>query len=348
MLSSRYGLSGADMIFIESAMKPLSSFASRFGAILLLSLTLLNVQSYAQVELVKDGTDQIAIRIDGQPFSEFYFGPAYPKPFLAPLQTATGVVVTRRYPMVKIEGESRDHQHHRGLFIGYGEINGINFWENEFQYTSNAPKNFDSAKNGQMVLQKLNEVKSGKRTGKIDATFRWDGPDKGEFLEERRSMTFYDQPNVRTVDFDFTLTAKRPIHFADTKEGFFAIRIADSMTEKNGGVMTNSEGAHTEKDVWGKHATWVDYDGTVDGQKVGIAIFDHPGNHGHPTRWHSRAYGLFAANPFGAKDFDPNGAPGGYDMKAGDSLRFRYRVLIHPGDTPKKEIEKDYAEYIKP
>ncbi len=329
-------------------MKPPSSFVSRSALTLLATLTLFSLNVYAQVELVKEGTDQIAIRIDGQPFSTFYFGPSYPKPFLAPLRSATGLIVTRKYPMENVDGESRDHQHHRGLFIGYGEINGINFWENEFKYSSNAPKNFDTAKNGKIVLQQLNEVKSGKRTGKIDATFRWNGPNDDEFLEERRNMTFYSEPDVRTVDVDFTLTAKRPVHFADTKEGFFAIRIADSMTEKNGGVMTNSEGAHTEKDVWGKRATWVDYVGTVNGQKVGIAIFDHPRNFSHPTRWHSRAYGLFAANPFGTKDFEPNGPAGGHNLKTGESLRFRYRVLIHPGDLSKMAIEKAYAEYIKP
>ena len=305
-----------------------------------------------QVALVKDGDDRIAIRINGQPFSEFYYGPSNPKPFLAPLRTASGVIVTRKYPMENIDGESRDHQHHRGLWIGYGEINGINFWENEFKYNSNAPKNFDPAKNGKIVLAHLGEVKSGRRAGKIDATFRWNGPDGTELLAEQRGMTFYApdprMPDVLVVDFDFTLTAKQPVHFADTKEGFFAIRLADSMTEKNGGVMTNSEGAHTEKDVWGKRAAWGDYDGTVDGQKFGVAIFDHPENFNHPERWHSRAYGLFAVNPFGAKDFDPGGSAGGYSMKIGQALRFRYRVLIHPGDLPMKTIEKEYADYSKP
>lgn len=301
----------------------------------------------AQVEIKPAESGVFEISINNQPFSSFFAGPTYPKPFLAPLRAADGTIVTRKYPMENVEGESRDHQHHRGLFIGYGEIDGLNFWENEFQYTSNAPKNFDPAKNGKMILDKVNEVKSGKKSGKIDATFRWTGPNGEDHLVEHRVMTFYAQPDLRTVDVDFTLTAKRSVQFADTKEGFFAIRIADSMTEKNGGVMTNSDGAHTEKDVWGKKAAWVDYDGTVNGQKVGIAIFDHPDNFGFPTRWHSRAYGLFAANPFGAKDFDPKGPAGGHTMKAGESIHFRYRVLIHSGDRTGKQLEKDYAEFRK-
>ena len=120
------------------------------------------------------------------------------------------------------------------------------------------------------------------------------------------------------------------------------------MAEKNGGLMTNSEGAQSEKNVWGKPANWVDYVGSVQGKKLGIAMFDHPGNLRHPERWHSRAYGLFAVNPFGLKDFDPkSSAKGGYEMKPGDSLRFRYRIIIHPGDLTKKDIDKLYASYAK-
>ncbi|MFL6465715.1 MAG: PmoA family protein [Bryobacteraceae bacterium] len=305
--------------------------------------------AFAQVEMQQAGSDHIAITVNGRPFSDFYFGANYPKPFLAPLRTASGLVVTRKYPMENVEGESRDHQHHRGLFIGHGEINGLNFWENEFKYQSNAPKNFNAAKNGRMVLRKLNEVKSGKKSGKIEAAFDWAGPDGALILEEKRTMTFYADPeDERIFDVDFTLTAKKTAQFADTKEGFFAIRIADSMTEKNGGLMTNSEGAETEKKVWGKPANWVDYDGTVEGQKVGIAIFDHPGNYNHPERWHSRAYGLFAVNPFGLKDFEPKTeAQGGYTIKTGDALRFRYRVIIYPGDMPKKKLDDLYSEYAK-
>ena len=318
------------------------------SVLMLLAPPLFSGAASAQVEVKQSSPDQISVSIDGQPFSEFYVGKTYPKPFLAPLRTASGLIVTRKYPMENVAGETRDHQHHRGLFVGYGEINGVNFWENEFKYLSGQPKNYDPAKNGKMVLRKVNEVKSGKKSGKVDATFAWLGPNEAEFMEEKRTMTFTGRQDTRTVDVDFTLTAKQTMHFADTKEGFFAIRIADSMTEKNGGMMTNSEGAQTEKNVWGKKANWVDYDGTVDGQKVGIVIFDHPKNLNHPTRWHSRAYGLFAANPFGLKDFDPNAKEeGGYELPAGQSLRFRYRVIIHPGDMPKKNIEKLYAEYAK-
>ncbi len=302
-------------------------------------------RAQAQVEVKPVGTDRISIAIDGQPFSDFYIGSSYAKPFLAPLRSATGLIVTRRYPIENVQGESRDHPHHRGLWIGYGTVSGVNFWENEPNSTTSGG---NPATKGTVVLRSVDQATSGKKSGSIVATFEWQAAGHGEMIEEHRTMTFYADREVRTVDVDATLTAKVNVKFEDTKEGFFAIRIADSMAGKNGGIITNSEGAQTEKNVWGKRADWVDYDGTVEGQKVGIVIFDHPQNYNHPPRWHVRDYGLFAVNPFGLKDFDPKASgEGGRSLGAGESMRFRYRVIIHPGDVPKKKIGDWYTEYTK-
>jgi len=300
---------------------------------------------HAQVELENVNNDHIAISINGQPFSDFCFGNAYPKPFLAPIRSATGLIVTRRFPMETVEGESHDHPHHRGLFIGYGDISDVNFWETE--RGSKASGDNPTTK-GLIVLEKLGDLKPGKKSGSISASFAWEAPGKGTMIEEQRTMTFYAEHDLRTVDVDFTLTAKTPVKFADTKEGFFAIRVADSISGKKGGIMTNSEGAQTEKNVWGQRADWVDYEGTVEGHKVGILILDDPTNYNHPPRWHSRDYGLFAVNPFGVKDFDPKASePGGHNLAAGEALRFQYRVIVHPGDLSKKKIADLYSTYAK-
>jgi Methane oxygenase PmoA len=299
----------------------------------------------AQVELQKIGDDHIAIAINGKPFSDFYYGTTHPKPFLAPLRSANGLVVTRKYPLETVEGESRDHPHHRGLWVGYGDVSKINFWENE---PDSKPSGDNPTIKGLVTLKSLSELKPGKKSGSISAVFNWQTETTGVLLEEERTMTFYAEKARRTIDVDFTFTAKQPVQFADTKEGFFAIRLADSIAGKNGGLMTNSEGAQTEKNVWGKRADWVDYDGTVDGQKVGVVIFDGPQSYNHSARWHSRDYGLFAANPFGVAEFDKNSTEkGGHALAAGESLHFSYRVIIHAGDVPKKEIAKLYASYAK-
>jgi hypothetical protein len=285
-------------------------------------------------------SDRISVAINGKPFTDFYFGESVPKPFLHPLRSADGRIVTRQFPMVQIEGETHDHPHHRGLFIGYGNINGINFWENEKSYTS--------TNRGTITLKGTPLLATEKRKGLIEAKFEWRNPAGQVMLDEDRTMSFYAESDLRTIDFDITFTARQDLYFEDTKEGFFAIRIADSMKEEQGGQMLSSTGMRTEKQVWGTRADWVDYTGPVDGRPVGIAIFDNPTNRNHPPRWHSRAYGLFAINPFGQKEFDKT-APGegGLTLKSGDRLRLRYRVLIHDNPMTPDQLNRAYQQYAK-
>jgi hypothetical protein len=251
--------------------------------------------------------------------------------------------------MELVEGERRDHPHQRGLWFSHGDVNGYDFWANE-----SSQKN---AKKGRILLKRIVDLKDGKKSGTIVATFEWLDPRGNTLLVETRRMVFYAEPSLRTIDFDFTLTAVPKVTFGDTKEGTFAIRLAPSLEEdpkgapatpKRTGLMRNAAGATTEKQVWGKRSPWVDYSGEVDGEKLGVAIFDHPGNPRHPTYWHSRGYGLFAANPFGVRDFENDKSKdGSLAIEAGQSVRFRYRVIIHPGDFQTAAIAGQYQRYAK-
>jgi hypothetical protein len=311
-----------------------------YRALLLSALTLLPLG--AQVKITRM-SNAIPVEIDGKPFTTFYLPPNGPKPFLAPLRTASGAVITRGYPMELLPGESRDHPHHRGLWFTHGDVNGVDFWMNE--------QAGENPRYGFVLTRKVLEVKGGEKSGTIHALFEWQTPDQKPLLSEDRSMVFYSDPKLRIIDFDVTFTALQDkVKFGDTKEGFFAIRLLDSLSERKGGTgtMTNAEGRQKMKEVWGKPSPWVDYAGTLDGQKIGIAIFDHPGNPKHPTTWHSRDYGLFAANPFGDHDFQNDKTKdGSVTIEKGKSLRFRYRVLIHPGDTAEAGLPALYKEYAK-
>jgi hypothetical protein len=190
----------------------------------------------------------------------------------------------------------------------------------------------------------------------IDTEFDWNAGGQ-TLLHEQRKMVFYEDPKLRTIDFDITLTARERVTFGDTKEGTFAVRLAPELEEeqprkiaepKRNGKMVASTGKATEKEVWGSRAEWVDYFGTIKGEPVGIAIMDHPGNLGHPTYWHSRAYGLFAANMFGVRDFEKDKTKdGSLTLEPNQTLRVRYRVLIHPGRTANAGIPALFSKYAK-
>jgi hypothetical protein len=298
----------------------------------------------AQVDVKPDG-DRIYVSIDGKPFTTFFMGPDVPKPYLHPLRSASGKIVTRGFPMEKIEGEPTDHQHQRGVFFGHMLVNGTNFWANEFDYKE---KNL-----GKIVLRELGEAKGGKKSGSIVATFNWIDQDKKLVLTEKRTMKFYSDPSVppvlRMIDFEFVLIPNGKVTFGDEKDGLFAIRVHPGLQEDKGpGKMTNAEGKEGEKNVWGQPSNWVDYVGTVDGEQLGIAIFDHPSNLRHPERWHARGYGLFAVNPFMLSQVvNDKTQKGDYVLEADQTLRFEYRVVIHTGDTKSAGIEALYQRYLK-
>jgi len=291
----------------------------------------------AQVEFTQRA-DRIVVEIGGKPYTTFFLAQGGNKPYLYPLSTAAGIVVTRHFPMESFPGETTDHPHQRGLFFSHGDINGYNFWATE--PGSNTPKM------GRMVLKKVLDAKSGEKSGTIRAVFEGQNSEGRAIMTETRSITFYQDPRLRTIDYEIRIDAIQKLTFNDTKEGTFGIRLATSMTEDKGGRMANAEGQETEKNVWGKRSPWVDYFGPVDGQTVGVAIFDDPANPRHPTYWHSRAYGLFAANPFGVRDFTGDKSKdGSLTVDPGGSLRFRYRVVIHAGDVRGAHIADLYREY---
>ncbi len=302
-----------------------------------LSLVLFGLATAPAAEKVKltKTADRVQVEIDGSAFGEFYFAPDTPKPYFAPLLSASGKIVTRQWPMVPDLGESKDHQHHRGLWLGYIDVNGSNFWENEFSYKrTNA---------GRLVARSV-EVKGDKIVCVID----WLGAAGEKVLTEDRSMTFSGAKGLRIVDFEATLTAAdKPAVFGDDKDGAFGIRMADKLTEKTGtGVITNSNGEHGMKEAWGKPANWLDYSGTLDGEPVGISIFDHPSSFHHPTRWHARDYGLVAANPFADHAYDPSQPPRNFKLDAGSSVHLRYRVIIH-GKMDSTAIQALYDRWAK-
>jgi hypothetical protein len=97
--------------------------------------------------------------------------------------------------------------------------------------------------------------------------------------------------------------------------------------------------------TWGKQASWVDYSGELNGEKLGVALFEHPDSFHHPSRWHVRDYGLLAVNPFGSNAFDKEAPVSKFVLTTGWSLRLRYRIVVHP-DMETSQIDKLYRQFM--
>jgi hypothetical protein len=312
----------------------------------LLFLTVLGSASPAAWKAVevKPEADHIDILVGGRSFTTYYFGPAAAKPYLFRLRSAQGTVVTRSFPMASdIPGEDHDEPHQRAMFFAHGDINGYDFWgEAEFPRWSGHP----ALTFGRTVFRELSGTRGGPDSGTVQAEFDLVTFGNKVIAAETQTYIFKGDEQVRIIDCEYTIRASRgPVKIGDSKEGTFAIRVVKSL-EPPVGRMVNSGGATGEKAIWGKRADWVDYYGNVAGERVGLAIFDSPGNLRHPTYWHARRYGLLAANPFGLREFlHDKQQDGSFVIPAGGSLTLRYRVLIHHGDFHEARVADAYRQY---
>jgi len=278
---------------------------------------------------------KVTVNINGKLFTEYCFKDV-PRPYFYPVIGPTGVPVNRHWPMRDGPGEAHDHPHHNSLWFTHGEVNGVDFWAN-------------GDERGKVVHDKFLSIESGPKAGAIKTQNKWMTADGKTVCTDTRTHRFYDHPDGKMMDLEVTMHASHgELTFGDTKEGSMAIRLAPTMRlkgEVGKGHIVNSAGDRDDK-TWGKRAAWCDYYGPVDGQVVGVAIFDHPENPRHPTWWHVRNYGLFAANPFGVHYFEkkPRGT-GDLVIPAGEDVTFRWRFYFHKGDEKQGKVAEHYREY---
>lgn len=325
-------------------MHPKTSLPFAVAAVLTCGVLASSAQDSKNGVRLTELADRVRVEINGEPFTEYVFKDV-PRPFCYPLLGPAGLPMTRNFPMKEVPGEDRDHKHHRSLWFTHGAVNGHDFWAEA--------KNF-----GKIVHDGFAEVTSGKDAGVIRSKNKWVAADGKVICTDELTLRVYNRPaNERLFDFEITIHASSgELTFGDTKEGSMAIRLNETMrlkhnkenTGKPTGHIVNSEGVR-DGATWGKRAAWCDYYGPVEGKIVGVAIFDHPQNPRHPTWWHVRDYGLFAANPFGRHDFEslPDKAAGNLVVPAGKSVTFRYRFYIHEGDEKQGKVADRYAEYTK-
>jgi hypothetical protein len=308
---------------------------------------------------------RIDVLADDKLFTSFCWYDSVYKPVLYPVKTAAGTTVTRGFPLEPRPGESNDHRHQVGIWLNYGNVNGLDFW-------GNGSEGKWGIKSGEIKHLGIENLKAGTGEGGFITNESWVDSTGTELLAEKTEYHFFAKGSARMIDRITTLTATRDtVRFKDTKEGMFGIRVARQLQlpsredmvikEKTGGTTTvqamaendingnyrSSEGI-TGDSVWSTRAKWMDLYGMIGTEKVSLVVCDHPKNQSYPTYWHARGYGLFSANPLGAFDFTKGKETLNFLIPAGGSTTFRYRVIISSGeylsDQQINELAKDFSE----
>lgn len=306
---------------------------------------------------------KVEVRIDGDLFTSYIYPDNIAKPVLYPITTISGKVLSRGFPLQSIPGERVDHPHHVGVWMNYGDVNGLDFWNN-----SEARKEEDKHKYGSIFHKELKNIQEGDESGVLEVINEWKTPDDVVLLVEQTKFVFSVQGNTIILDRITTLKAlDKEVSFKDNKEGMFAIRVTRAMelaTEK-AAVFTDAHGNPTEtkvldntgvngnylssegiegKEVWGTRGRWMNLYSTIDEEPVALVIIDHPGNVGYPTYWHARDYGLFAANPLGQSIFTKGEKVLDYKLAANQEVTFKYRLLVHSGSVLSAESINAFAD----
>ncbi|MBX3255026.1 MAG: PmoA family protein [Chitinophagaceae bacterium] len=295
-----------------------------------------------------DNAKKVVITADGKPFTQLIYTDTLEKHFLYPIYAPDGQIITRGFPFAPRKNEPDDHPHHVGLWLNYESVNGLDFWNNSYAIPAEKKDKY-----GWITPGKILKAKGGKQ-GEVKIISTWQNQKKQVLLDETTTYFFKADGHKRIIDRITTLTAKQDIAMPDVKDGMLGLRVAHELempskkkkefTDDKGNVTVvegntdnapsgnyiTSEGKQGD-DVWATRAQWCMLYGKIGEDTASIVIIDHPRNVGYPTYWHARGYGLFAANPLGQKVFSNGKETLNLSLKQGQSVTFRYRIVIATG-----------------
>ena len=328
-------------------------------------------ESSQGVVLIKNETEKkVEVTVNGKLFTIYRWPDNICKPVLYPVFSPSGTEITRGFPVDPRAGERIDHPHQIGMWLTYGNVNGLDFWGNGSQGLGTKNPN-----GGFIHHVNIEKTANGKKEGVLITNESWQDGNGKELLKEHSEFHFMARNDFWIIDRITTLTAgESKVEMPDTKEGMFGIRVARQLElpARDAGPVLSTElkpvkpdekafseitgnylssEALTGEAVWGKRARWMNLSGNIGKEKLTLSIMDHPSNPNYPTYWHARGYGLFAANPLGVKDFTSGKETLNLSVEKGKSIVFRYRFVVgsnlSSGNNEFNKLADEFAEMYK-
>ncbi len=278
---------------------------------------------------------ELMITIGGKPFASYvYEDPEITRPYFAHVKSLCGIQVTRNYPPQ--EGDPKDHAtFHPGIWLSFGDINGNDYWRLKSR-----------VEHEMFVKQPSGGPGSGTFTVR---NYYMSADGKDRVLEELVRYTILVRPSGILLLTNSTFSSgSGDLDFGDQEEMGLGVRVNTKFTVQYGnGHITNAEGLKDGDGTWGKASKWVDYSGVIDNKTVGVVIMPDPANF-RPSWFHTRDYGLMAANAFG-REAMKQGEKSSVMVKKGDKLELGYGVLIYCNAKKgaKTDVENAYEDYLQ-
>jgi len=289
--------------------------------LLLVAIGILPLQA-AKINAVKVGS-KINVTINGKYFTSYIFSSDEKYPFFYPVNgpLSGGSVTSMR---------NGEYPHHSSLFFGCDLVNGGNYWQ-------------EGLERGRIISVNAEILQEGGDTVIISDECIWSRPGAvSPVKDSRRIIITAPSATVHQIDVDITMEMLIDVRIRKTNHSLFSARMAADLSVKNGGTMINAEGASGELATFGKPSPWIDFYGKRGNMTEGLAILQHPSNPWYPSPWFTRDYGFMSPTPM----FWPeNGTETA--MKKGETLKLRYRVLVHGGSSVEAKIRELFDNYKK-
>ena len=319
-------------------------------------------KSPQKIEIIPDEAQRkIDILYDGKLFTSYIYPTDLEKPVLYPIYTSAGTVITRGFPRDPRPNERVDHPHHVGAWFNFGDVNGLDFWNNSYAVPAESKPGYGSIRHRNIV---------GIQGETLIVAADWVDYTEKTLLKEETTFKFSGCGDWRVVERITKLTAQQEtVTFTDNKEGLIAIRMDRAFEEPSKGVAEfidahgtvtriepdnegvngryrNSEGREMEKGVWSKPAKWVSLSAEKNGEKISVIIVDHKDNPGYPAHSHARGYGLFSTNNMGSQALDKNEPLFVLQLKPDESTIFKHLIMVKTnGFATDDELNQIFADF---
>ncbi len=230
------------------------------------------------------------------------------------------------------------HPHQHGIQVAFTSVNGCDFWH----YPGQRPDQMV----GLIEPNTPRIVSSEPPAWTIETV--WRHKDGSHLLAGQQDWSLSEEGELLLLDLDWTLRSIAEVTIGKYPYGGLFVRMPFHYFY--GATVVNSAGLQGD-DTEQQAAAWVDLhmplettrrleDGSFDNSPIqgGIAVFDHPGNRGHPVQW--RVDGQRGINPSPC-------IQGDIELPAGSALRLRYRLVLHAEPLPEGRLDDLWAAYAR-
>jgi len=287
--------------------------------ILILIIFAGSIQAQSKISAVKKGA-KIDVTIDNLFFTSYLFAENEKYPFFYPVNGPSGAGVTSM--------RNGTYPHHSSLFFGCDRVNGGNYWQ-------------EGLERGRIVSLREDILENDGPRVVIENECIWSRPGAVSPVKDLRKITITaPSKELFQIDFEVTMEMLMDVTIEKTNHSLFSGRMDPALAVTSGGTMINAEGETGEKGTFGKASSWIDCYGKRGDKIEGMAILQHPSNNWYPSPWFTRDYGFFSPTPMYWPADDKATV-----MKKGETIKLKYRVLVHAGTNETAKVAEEFKKY---